>query len=181
MIMIRQVDLCVPKQKGKNFLVYKAPFPYHSSCPRRLLGWLVPPPSASKSSDLMALTFQVLMLDLRLKRTFLHVSYLMPSQTWVFVQSSANIKIVCCVLVPTIPCLNLPWQLDADVDAVMFEPSVIRSARKIRFICLLFHQIFSRTLQFHCNVWLLSWYVVDRRRLFVTRVYCDKTAEARIT
>ena len=43
---------------------------------------------------------------------------------------------------------------------------------------------FSRTLQLHCNVQLLSWYVVCLSSAclsFVTLVYCDKTTEGRIT
>jgi len=38
---------------------------------------------------------------------------------------------------------------------------------------------FSRTLQLHCKVRLLSWYVVCR--LSVTSITCDKTTEVRIT
>jgi len=43
--------------------------------------------------------------------------------------------------------------------------------------------VFSQKLQFHCNVRLLSWYVIcclSVCHLSVTRVYCDKIAEVRI-
>jgi len=51
------------------------------------------------------------------------------------------------------------------------------------YIAYLYVVIFIRTLQLHCKVRLLSWYVVSLSVvcLSFTRVYYDKTTEARIT
>jgi len=64
----------------------------------------------------------------------------------------------------------------------LFRRFVVHFAAQQCFVCTC---IFSRTLQFYCNIWLLSWYVVCQssvcRLLSVTRVYCDMSTEVRIT
>ena len=62
--------------------------------------------------------------------------------------------------------------------AYFFEPPCIVLSVEIRWWTKeLIHEVFSRTLQLHCNVWLLSWYVVCRlsvcrlkRECIVTRL-----------
>jgi len=75
-------------------------------------------------------------------------------------------------------CLSVTW--------LYWDKTTEARITRFPLNCISMPQLFSRTLQFHCNVRLFSWYVACRlsvvcRSSSVTRVYCDKTTEVKIT